>query len=132
MAFDSGNFLVIGSADASTTGPFFVQERENNNGKPGKIVTFADGKGDVNEVAKGYIEDGFDPKKIIINGQLASDVFTKNSTDAEAVDVKKAPLDDKEALRRFLVYQNSSPLAMALDKDFIETIKYKFGRKKDN
>lgn len=132
MAFDNGNFLIIAGAPPNQPGPFFIHEREDANGKPGKIVTMADGKGDINEVAKGYIKDGFDPAKIIINGQLASDVFqtqTKDSVNTNG----KPPLDDKEAVRRILVYQNSSPMAMLLDKDLIDTIKYKFnGIKKDN
>lgn len=134
MAFDSGNFLIIGSAGPYGKTDFFVQEREDNGGKPGKVLTFADGRGDVREVAQSYIKDGFDPKKIIINGQLASDMFEKTAEKNEnpADNLTKAPLDDREAMRRFLVYQNSSPMAMFLDKEFIDTLKYKFGPKKDN
>lgn len=132
MAFDNGNFLIIAGATPNQPGPFFIHERENNNGQPGKIVTMADGNGDINEVAKSYIKDGFDPSKIIINGQPASDVFQKGDKPLENKTAQKPPLDDKEAVRRFLVYQNSSPMAMLLDKDLIDTIKYKFSGKKDN
>lgn len=79
MAFNTGNFLVI-CGDGSQSGKFFIHERKDNAGTPGEIVTMADGRGDVKEVAQTYIKDGFDPKKVIINGQLASDVFEKNST----------------------------------------------------
>lgn len=79
MAFDTNNYLVIGGGGASRPNDVFIHERENDNGKPGKIVTMADGKGDVKEIAKGYIEQGFNPEKIIINGQLATDVFQKQN-----------------------------------------------------
>lgn len=132
MAFDNGNFLIIAGANPNQPGPFFIHERENNNGQPGKIITMADGNGDVNEVAQSYIKDGFDPSKIIINGQPASDIFQKGDKPSKNTTPQKAPLDDREAVRRFLVYQNSSPMAMLLDKDLLDTIKYKFGGKKDS
>ncbi|MBD5402562.1 hypothetical protein HDR58_07170 [bacterium] len=79
MAFNTDNFLVIGGGNPYRPNDYFVHERENNDGKPGKIVTMADGRGDLKEVAQSYIEEGFDPSKIIINGQLASDVFELES-----------------------------------------------------
>ncbi len=75
MAFDPNNFLVIGGGNPYRPNDVFIHERENVDGKPGKIVTMGDARGDVNEIAQEYIEEGFDPKKIIINGQPASDVF---------------------------------------------------------
>ncbi len=84
MAFNPNNYLVIGSDTSQGSGNYYIHEREcNKDGTPGKIVTFADGKGAPKEVAQTYIEKGFDPKKIIINGQPSNDVFQK-STDAPA------------------------------------------------
>lgn len=90
MAFDTGNFLVICGGNPFRPGDFFIHERENNDGKPGKIVTMADGKGDLKEVAKNYIEKGFDPSKIIINGQPATDLFELETKKDEA-----KPVEDK-------------------------------------
>ena len=79
MSFNPSNYLIIGSESALGQGNYYIHEREvNKDGKPGKIVTFADGNGDVKEVAKTYVEKGFDPKKIVINGQPATDVFQKS------------------------------------------------------
>ena len=75
MTFDKNNYIIIGSGSQYRPNEVYVHERANDNGKPGKIVTMADGKGDVKEIAKQYIEQGFDPKKIIINGQPAEDIF---------------------------------------------------------
>ncbi len=82
MAFDTGNYIIIGGSGSNKSNDVWIHERENNNGKPGKVLTMADAKGDVKEIAKTYIDKGFDPNKIIINGQPAKDVFnheTKNN-----------------------------------------------------
>lgn len=104
MAFDTGNFLVIGGGNPYRPGDFFIHERENVDGKPGKIVTMADGRGDLKEVAQSYIEKGFDPSKIIINGQPASDLFETEAKD-ESVDKKdkKLSLGDRMKLGLLLL-----------------------------
>ena len=97
MAFNTSNYLFIAGGDSYRPGDFYVQEREcNADGTPGKVVTFADGNGEVEEVAKSYIKDGFDPKKIIINGQPATDVFEKSGVDKEEKSKKKSKLDTPE------------------------------------
>ena len=89
MAFDLSNYLVIGS-DPSGSGHYYVHERKTtSDGKPGEIVTLADGNGDVRQVVQRYVEAGFNPEKIIINGQLATDVFQK-SGDNKSQKVKNA------------------------------------------
>lgn len=76
----NSGFIIIGQ-DPKTK-DFFVHERENKNGQPGKINgKMIDGRGDVRPTINEYVKDGFDPKKIIINGQPVTDVFTK-TTDA--------------------------------------------------
>lgn len=75
MSFNPSNFLFIGGGNPYRPGDFFVHERENNNGKPGRVITMCDGNGDLKEVAQSYIAQGFDPSRIIINGQPATDVF---------------------------------------------------------
>ncbi|MBQ2610935.1 hypothetical protein IJF81_00930 [bacterium] len=77
MSFDKDSFIIIGSENPYRPNEFFVHERTDDNGKPGKIVKMADGRGDVKEIAKEYIKEGFDPQKIIINGQPAEDIFVK-------------------------------------------------------
>ena len=80
MAFNPNNYLVIGS-DPKGSGDYFIHERKTTvDGKPGEVVTLADGNGDVKKVAERYIEEGFNPDKIIINGQPATDVFQKSGT----------------------------------------------------
>ena len=80
MAFDSNNFLIIGGKPQGT-GDYFIHERKATaDGKPGEVVTFVDGKGDVKKVAEHYIEEGFNPDKIIINGEPATDVFQKSKS----------------------------------------------------
>ena len=77
-AFSNPNNYLILASDPSGSGNYFIHEREtHSNGPPGKVVAMGDGKADVRQVAQTYIEDGFDPNKIIINGQPASDVFQK-------------------------------------------------------
>ena len=72
---NTNNYLIIGSAGNR----YYIHEREcNKDGTPGKIQVMADGKGNVKEVAKNFIDKGFNADKIIINGQLASDVFEKS------------------------------------------------------
>ncbi len=77
MVFNPNNYIIIGSNPYDNSRDVYIHERENVDGKPGKIVTMGDARGDVKEIAKGYIEKGFDPSKIIINGQPAQDVFEK-------------------------------------------------------
>ena len=73
------NYLIVGS-DPYGSGNYYIHEREcKENGQPGKIITMADGKGDVKQVVQEYIEEGFDPKKIVLNGQPVTDVFQKSS-----------------------------------------------------
>ena len=105
MSFDAGNYLIVGN-----NGPkdIYIHERANNNGKPGKILTFADAKGDANEIAKDYIERGFDPKKIIINGQLASDVFQKNDNQVVQSTKPMVQLNPIQALL-YKSYQKVNP-----------------------
>ena len=66
MAFDTGNYIIIGGSGSNRSNDVWIHERENNNGRPGKVLTMADAKGDVKEIAKTYIDRGFDPNKIII------------------------------------------------------------------
>lgn len=80
MVFNPNNYIIIGSNPYGNSRDVYIHERENVDGKPGKIVTMGDARGDVKEIAKGYIEKGFDPSKIIINGQPAQDVFEKQNT----------------------------------------------------
>lgn len=84
MAFDPNNFIIIGGASPYRPNDVFIHERENVDGKPGKIVTMGDARGDVKEIAKDYIDKGFDPSKIIINGQPATDVFEKQDNKIES------------------------------------------------
>ena len=76
----NANFVVIGQ-DPSTK-DFWLHEREDNNGKPGKIGLMADGKGDVRPTINAYVSKGYAPERIIYNGQPVTDVFTK-TTDEE-------------------------------------------------
>ena len=61
------------------TKDFWIQEREDNNGMPGKVNLLADGMGDVRPSINGYVKKGYDPEKIIYNGQPVTDVFTKTT-----------------------------------------------------
>ena len=83
MSLDKNNYIIIGSSSPYRPNEVYIHERINDNGKPGKIVTMADGRGNVKEIAKGYIEEGFDPSKIIINGQPAKDVFEHKKDNAQ-------------------------------------------------
>lgn len=118
MAFDTGNFLVI-CGDGTQGGNFFIHERKDNAGKPGEIVTMADGKGDVNEVAKSYINDGFDPKKVIINGQLASDVFEKSDAGDKKVDNNEKA---KQLASAYLTLQNPGLMMLLFPEQVKELI----------
>lgn len=83
MPINNDNFVIIGSEKqikANQQSPFYVQERENINGKAGKVTKLIDGKGDALDVAKSYIKDGFDPSKIIINGEPVTDVLDMKKT----------------------------------------------------
>ena len=73
-------FVMIGQ-DAKTK-TFWVHERENNDGKPGKVGLMADGSGDVRPTINAYVKNGYAPERIIYNGQPVTDVFTK-TTDNE-------------------------------------------------
>lgn len=72
----NSNYVIIGQNPK--TKDFWFHERENNNGKPGKVICMGDGRGDLKGTVDWYVEKGFDPSKIIINGQPASDVFEKS------------------------------------------------------
>ncbi len=61
------------------TKDFWIQQREDNDGKPGKVNLFADGSGDVRPSINNYVRNGYDPEKIIYNGQPVTDVFTKTT-----------------------------------------------------
>ena len=101
MAFDSGNFLIIGgSGDRDQR--VYIQERLNNNGQIGKVVTFADGKGDAKEIAERYIERGFDPNKVIINGQLASDVFQSENSVKNKVEAPESQASKSSFVSRLV------------------------------
>ena len=101
MAFNPNNYLVIGS-DPKGSGDYFIHERKTTvDGKPGEVVTLADGKGDVKKVAERYIEEGFNPDKIIINGQPATDVFQKSGTQNN--DEKAKRLQDAAKLGMLMV-----------------------------
>lgn len=75
MLKNPGNYVIIGQNPKD--GRFWIHERENKNNKPGKVVTFIDGKGDVKNTIKNYIEKGYNSNKIIYNGQPITDVFEK-------------------------------------------------------
>ena len=80
------DFVIIGQ-DPNTK-DFWYHQRENNDGKPGKINLMGDGKGDVRPMINTYVKDGYDPQKIIYNGQPVTDVFTK-TTDANGAVIFK-------------------------------------------
>ncbi len=76
MAVSNG-YVSIGNSGQNS---WYVHEfSANKDGSPGKLTKMIDGAGDINQVAKSYIDKGFDPSKIKINGQIASDVFNKDS-----------------------------------------------------
>lgn len=82
MEINKNNFVIIGSEKnvKSNLGDtkFFIQERKDEDGQPGKVEKLVDGKGSVNAIAESYIREGFDPSKIIINGEPATDVLHLN------------------------------------------------------
>lgn len=92
MEINKNNFIIIGSEKnvKSNLGDtkFFVQERKDENGQPGKVEKFVDGKGSVNAIAESYIREGFDPSKIIINGEPATDVLHLN--DKKMKEIKRS------------------------------------------
>jgi hypothetical protein len=55
-----------------------VNSLNYENGKPGKVDIMGDGKGDIKGTVKDYVEKGYNPDKIFIDGQPASDVFQKD------------------------------------------------------
>lgn len=74
QAMNSGYVTIC--SENPNGGNFFIHERDEH----GKMTKMLDGKcNDVQSVAQRYIEQGFDPSKIKINGQLASDVFQTSS-----------------------------------------------------
>lgn len=73
----NGGYVIIGQ-DPKTL-DFWYHERENNNGKPGAIQLMGDGKGDVRGMVNDYVHNGYDPEKIILNGQPITDVFTRTT-----------------------------------------------------
>lgn len=88
------NFVIIGQDPNSQD--FFFHERADKDGQPGQIVKMGDGKGDITKTVKGLIEEGFDPSKIIINGQPATDLFQK--TDNKKDEVKLPEITNYQAL----------------------------------
>lgn len=80
MGMDVSNFYAINTyEDKNGKKGYYFHEFKNNDGKAGELVTMGDGFGDAKEAATQFIKDGFDPNKIKINGQLASDVFKKEN-----------------------------------------------------
>lgn len=80
MGMDVSNFYAINTIDKGNGQKgFYFHEYRNDNGKAAELVTMGDGFGDAKEAAKSFIDRGFDPDKIKINGQLASDIFGKEN-----------------------------------------------------
>lgn len=82
MGMDVSNFYAINTVDRGNGKKgFYFHEYRNENGKAAELVTMGDGIGDAKEAAEGFIKRGFDPDKIKINGQLASDIFKKENAE---------------------------------------------------
>lgn len=78
MGMNVSNFYAINTIDKGNGKKgFYFHEYRNDNGKAAELVTTGDGFGDAKEAAESFIKQGFDPNKIKINGQLASDIFGK-------------------------------------------------------
>lgn len=94
MEINKNNFIVIMSEKNVKSNlndsKVAIQERKDTDGKPGKVEKLMDGKGNVNAIAEGFIRDGFDPKKIIINGEPSTDVLHLNNKKLKVI--KRAPL----------------------------------------
>ena len=83
----TSNFIIIGQDPV--TKDFYYQQREDKDGIPGKINgPMGDGKGDVRGVVNSFVKEGFQPEKIIYNGQPITDVFTKVEDDNGNVSFK--------------------------------------------
>ena len=80
------SFVIIGQDPKSNA--FWIHERENKDGKPGKIGLMADGKGDVRPTINSYVSKGYDPSHIIYNGQPVTDVFIKTTNEKGEVAFK--------------------------------------------
>lgn len=88
MASNNG-FVIIGQDIA--TKEFWVHQRANQNGKPGNVELMADGNGDVRQTVNNYVKKGYDPQRIIYNGQPVTDVFTKVTDENGNITFKGAP-----------------------------------------
>lgn len=88
-------FVVIGQDPKSKA--FWIHEREDDNGKPGEIKCFVDGKGDVRPTVNAYVKEGIAPERIIYNGQPVTDVFTKTTDEEGNIAFKGA---DKGILKK--------------------------------
>ena len=81
MGMNVSNFYAINTIDKGNGKKgFYFHEYRNDNGKAAELVTTGDGFGDAKEAAESFIKQGFDPNKIKINGQLASDIFGKENS----------------------------------------------------
>ena len=81
MGMNVSNFYAINTIDKGNGKKgFYFHEYRNDNGKAAELVTMGDGFGDAKEAAESFIKQGFDPNKIKINGQLASDIFGKENS----------------------------------------------------
>lgn len=81
MGMNVSNFYAINTIDKGNGKKgFYFHEYRNDNGKAAELITTGDGFGDAKEAAESFIKQGFDPNKIKINGQLASDIFGKENS----------------------------------------------------
>lgn len=73
----NNGFVVIGQDPYSKD--FWYHQRKCEEGKPCNIELMGDGSGDVRPLINSYVKKGYDPEKIIYNGQPVTDVFTKTT-----------------------------------------------------
>ena len=108
-------FVFIGQHNY--TDDFWAHEREDNNGKPGKVNKMIDGSGDVRPLVNDYVQKGYDPSKIILNGQPVTDVFTKTTDENgnvafKGVQKSSANVADRIPARQVVTLSNGEKLVI--------------------
>ena len=111
----NNGFVVIGQDPYSKD--FWYHQHKCEEGKPCNIELMGDGNGDVRPLINNYVKKGYEPEKIIYNGQPVTDVFTKTTDENgnvafKGVQKSSANVADRIPARQVVTLSNGEKLVI--------------------
>ena len=111
----NNGFVVIGQDPYSKD--FWYHQHKCEEGKPCNVELMGDGNGDVRPLINSYVKKGYDPEKIIYNGQPVTDVFTKTTDENgnvafKGVQKSSANVADRIPARQVVTLSNGEKLVI--------------------